>query len=750
MSSLARRSCFVLMLLALGVQAERISIPDAVTVRASAVEEPPAWALKQRELIHYMEAAASYYLDRFTRSDGSLYGSGPFDDVYEMFFNWPLFYAIGAEDALMASAQKEYEAITHQWLEARRPLYEEFPTGTDWFHTSEGMMAFYDLAVGDPTIPANIERARRFAGLYMGEDPAADNYDPQYRVIRGVATGSTGPSDDHYDAAYNLKYGHASLYPIVEEMPTNWSSGSTYGKQLIGLYNSIVLPCDVPVNLAVTALVANAYLYTGEEKYKRWVLDYADAWMDRIEANDGILPDNVGRNGEIGEYRRGQWWGGLYGWMGTYSNHMIFQALTVAAESAHLLSGDPKYLDLLRSQLKVLLDQSITTPEGQLLVPYQYNVRGWQSFRPMRVFDPAHLWHASMSEQDWQIIERLRDGNRYYPLGYSGDWGVDLPADLETGYNRGPAFDWNHVPSEGDRNIDFPTEYARLTYYAGDNPDWPLAILDADLRKSQDRVAFMERDTRSINDIDGDDLYPNNPVITKGLTQVTMGAPQTVYNGGLLRARVRYYDLDRGRPGLPPDVAALVEKLHADSTVVRLINLNETAAREVLVQAGAFSEHEFTVVRYMDAAQPVARDVVAPYFAVVMPPSTSIRLNIGNRCFVNAPTYAFPWHDRRPVTAVPSEEWTFETNSPALRLLGNHPNPFNPSTVVRYELSRPAEVSATVYNALGQQVSALDLGRQSAGVHRFGFTVTGFATGLYLCRVEAGGAVVVGKMLYME
>ena len=45
-------------------------------------------------------------------------------------------------------------------------------------------------------------------------------------------------------------------------------------------------------------------------------------------------------------------------------------------------------------------------------------------------------------------------------------------------------------------------------------------------------------------------------VVTEVLTQLTWGAPQVVYNGGIAQARLRYYDADRGRPGLPPDVAA--------------------------------------------------------------------------------------------------------------------------------------------------------------------------------------------------
>ena len=36
-------------------------------------------------------------------------------------------------------------------------------------------------------------RARRFAGLYMGEDPEAPNYDPQRKLIRSLINGSRGP-----------------------------------------------------------------------------------------------------------------------------------------------------------------------------------------------------------------------------------------------------------------------------------------------------------------------------------------------------------------------------------------------------------------------------------------------------------------------------------------------------------------------------------------------------------------------------
>ena len=79
-----------------------------------------------------------------------------------------------------------------------------------------------------------------------------------------------------------------------------------------------------------------------------------------------------------------------------------------------------------------------------------------------------------------------------------------------------------------------------------------------------------------------------------------MGAPQSVYNGGLLRATVRYFDQHHGRPGLPRDVAALVNKLESECVGLQLANISPTETRNLIVQAGAFGEHQFTEVRFQE------------------------------------------------------------------------------------------------------------------------------------------------------
>ena len=51
-------------------------------------------------------------------------------------------------------------------------------------------------------------------------------------------------------------------------------------------------------------------------------------------------------------------------------------------------------------------------------------------------------------------------------------------------------------------------------------------------------------------------------------------------------------------------------------------------------------------------------------------------------------------------------------------LLANYPNPFNPETWIPYHLSKPAEVTLTIYATSGAVVRTLALGHQAAGIYQ--------------------------------
>ncbi len=69
----------------------------------------------------------------------------------------------------------------------------------------------------------------------------------------------------------------------------------------------------------------------------------------------------------------------------------------------------------------------------------------------------------------------------------------------------------------------------------------------------------------------------------------------------------------------------------------------------------------------------------------------------------------------------------------------NFPNPFNPSTVVEYQLPIGGKVTMDVYDILGQRVIERNYGMQSAGVHKENLDMAAFSSGVYFCRIQAAG-----------
>jgi len=73
----------------------------------------------------------------------------------------------------------------------------------------------------------------------------------------------------------------------------------------------------------------------------------------------------------------------------------------------------------------------------------------------------------------------------------------------------------------------------------------------------------------------------------------------------------------------------------------------------------------------------------------------------------------------------------------AYALYSNYPNPFNPSTVIRYALPERAEVTLRIYDVLGREVATLQNGVLGAGHFESNWDARGMATGMYVCRIEA-------------
>ena len=391
-------------------------MPDLVNIKATQVSAPPTWALLERRLISLMEKGARMMSAKYAERSGAWYWSDDLDDYYERSYNWCLLYNMGGDESLVDLALKHWNATTRlfddrdnnrgnqmEYFHGKTPnrlkhnIHNEYysivhPGDAEWHHMGEGNMGFYDLALGDPTISENVRRSRRFADMFLGEDPESPIWDSEHKIIRSPMHGSLGPYHSAtLDQVKSYLHGgsstspdweprpmgrRASIYPAVKDLELGWWEDPKRADEIVGLFNKVVLDGDSAANLAATGLVTNAYLYTGDEKYKRWVVDYVEAWMDRIKQNDGIIPDNVGPTGKPGEHRDGVWWGTVYGWNSAYGWSHIFHSIAIASECALLLTGDMGYLDLLRSQVKMLLDNSITGKDGRLMVPCRATPEG--------------------------------------------------------------------------------------------------------------------------------------------------------------------------------------------------------------------------------------------------------------------------------------------------------------------------------------------------------------------------------------
>jgi len=101
----------------------------------------------------------------------------------------------------------------------------------------------------------------------------------------------------------------------------------------------------------------------------------------------------------------------------------------------------------------------------------------------------------------------------------------------------------------------------------------------------------------------------------------------------------------------------------------------------------------------------------------------------------------------KPTTGMDNDQYGLPVQ---FTLLQSYPNPFNPSTTIRYGLPQRSNVSLTVYNPLGQQVATLVQGEQEAGYHEVRFDASGFSSGVYFYRLSAGTYVETRKLLLLR
>jgi hypothetical protein len=86
----------------------------------------------------------------------------------------------------------------------------------------------------------------------------------------------------------------------------------------------------------------------------------------------------------------------------------------------------------------------------------------------------------------------------------------------------------------------------------------------------------------------------------------------------------------------------------------------------------------------------------------------------------------------------------------AFRLYENYPNPFNPSTIIKYEIAEFSLVNIALFDVLGNKIETILSEEKPAGIHTVKFNAANLPSGIYFFRIKAGLFVKTKKMMLLK
>lgn len=316
--------------------------------------------------------------------------------------------------------------------------YKDWSVQFDYFHHEEGHSAFVHQGLCEPNDPKLRERSRTYAAMYMGDDPEAENYDKENRLMRSLFTGSRGPlmrkatgldwagdklvlpDDGGYGFRRPGEGGRVVDVPELLAARDGFAVGhheESYQQMIDHFAEYTDVVGDHPLNIGTTAQVLLAYMLHGDQKYADHIVDYIGAWAERTAANGGVIPSNVGLDGSIGGETDGRWWGGAYGWGFNCLNPVTGQRVWrnyagrrtfYGFGNAMLLTGDMKYVHVWRDVLDTVNANTRTTTDGSTQWPGAYGAfpgeePGWNNWQDTPFSMGAEMvWWWTQNDRDLQ------------------------------------------------------------------------------------------------------------------------------------------------------------------------------------------------------------------------------------------------------------------------------------------------------------------------------------------------------------
>jgi len=85
-----------------------------------------------------------------------------------------------------------------------------------------------------------------------------------------------------------------------------------------------------------------------------------------------------------------------------------------------------------------------------------------------------------------------------------------------------------------------------------------------------------------------------------------------------------------------------------------------------------------------------------------------------------------------------------------INLYQNFPNPFNPSTTIKFDLSEKSKVLMYIYNSIGQKIEEINFGVKSQGSYEYKWNASALASGIYYYSIKTKTGNLTKQMLLLK
>ena len=688
-----------------------MKIPS-VTIRSRSASMP-CWALLERQAFATLSRTPEI-LKKLLTPDGKFYwpecikdfqtfAYGNVDNAFEGFGNLPILYLLGGDDSLLAFAQKEYDALVEQFSSVKKteigiPREQAEAMGRDrmmvdgtfidmdWMHIAEANRLIYFLMMANPGNRPNRERILQLAEIYFGENPAGfeRNYDPEHHVFKSAFMGANGPGYEKFNRPYSYNHGTECYGLPFHDVPGVKTLMDIDPPEKAEQFGKILeqrqAHSDTLANMYCTSLGVMAYIVSGDERYKKLITEYMQAWHERAAGYE-YIPDNAGPSGVVGETMGGKFYGAHYGWTLYHGLQSIADVMIAGGECERLLTGDARFIDMARDLYNKLLSRyGIPAENGGMLLPIRHTDEGddvvieyygrdttpmlrpdkhtdnpayrrrkaqdgWFDYQRPQRSHWQHFYAASRSEEDYGQIRRIFSPEDFRLV--SSLHGKDKSAN-----------DMAYIRYLNGAYSSYPEDSLKLaidTFYVMNDfcnqklegvPDPGFGYLpDGEtVYQMMHDIADEFREKYGLR-FDYTFIYNyfqvfllNQNVPVDALIQLTTGGVSPIYNGGLFVSEARWFDMDRRRPGLCEDVAALISEITDDGYTVTLANLAPDA-HTLCLQGGAYGEHDILSID----GERMHLDVNGKWANITLAGGSVVELKVTLRRYVNQPSCDEPY-----------------------------------------------------------------------------------------------------------